>query len=55
MNSAISYLSAAQMHADAVRASYRNPPLMPKPERVVPQQRRRRPTFALRSPLFARI
>jgi hypothetical protein len=25
MNSAINYMSAAQMHADAIRESYRNP------------------------------
>ena len=25
MNSAISYMSAAQLHADAIRESYRNP------------------------------
>jgi hypothetical protein len=44
MNSAIHYYSAAQMHADAIRDSYRNPQqphveLPPVPE---PQRRQRR-------------
>ena len=39
MNSALNYYSAAQMHADALRDAYRNPPL-PRVERTAPAPRR---------------
>lgn len=35
MNSAINYMSAAQLHADAIRESYRNPrPRVEEPKAV---------------------
>ena len=39
MNSALNYYSAAQMHADALRDAYRNPPL-PRLESDAPPVRR---------------
>jgi len=42
VNSAISYISASQLHADALRESYRNPPLRPV-EPVQAERRRPRP------------
>ena len=54
MNSAISYMSAAQMHADAIRESYRNPrPRLETPKAV--EQKPQRPRLPLRALLFARI
>jgi hypothetical protein len=54
MNSAISYISAAQTHADAVREGYRNPrPRLETPKPVEPA-RQPRQRFALRV-LFARL
>jgi hypothetical protein len=55
MNSAISYMSAAQMHADAIRDSYRDPkPRLPKREQAVRAQKPR-PALALRALLLARV
>jgi hypothetical protein len=53
MNSAINYMSAAQMHADAIRESYRNP--RPRVEEPKAQQAARtsRPR-RLRALIFAR-
>jgi hypothetical protein len=41
MNSAIHSISAAQMQADAIRDSLRNPRLPDEPKPARPQQRRR--------------
>lgn len=55
MNSAISYMSAAQMHADAIREGYRNP--QPRLQRAaeIEKAQRPRPSLALRSLLLARV
>jgi hypothetical protein len=54
MNSAISYLSAAQRQADAIRESYRNPPLRPVPQ-AEPDVRRTPRRLLLRAALLARL
>jgi hypothetical protein len=54
MNSAISYMSAAQLHADAIRESYRNPrPRLEEPKAAQPV-RATRPQ-RLRALLLARV
>jgi len=55
MTSAISYLSAAQLHADAVREGYRNPRPRPAKALDVDRAQRPRPALALRALLLARI
>lgn len=54
MNSAINYMSASQLHADAIRESYRNPrPRVdePKTEQTAKAHRPRR----LRALILARV
>jgi hypothetical protein len=53
MNAAISYISAAQLQADALRESYRNPPLRPVEPKAV--HKRPRPRALLRAALLARL
>jgi hypothetical protein len=48
MNSAISYMSAAQLHADAIREGYRNPrPRLEEPARPEPKRAPRPRLFSV--------
>lgn len=47
MNSAITYLSAAQMHADAIREARRNPPPTVPVRQPAEHTRRRSPLLTL--------
>jgi hypothetical protein len=52
MNAAIHHMASAQMHADALRDSLRNPRLPDGPEPVRLQQRRRRRLLGRLRPAF---
>jgi hypothetical protein len=52
VNSAIHHISAAQLHADALREARRNPPL-PAVDRPVARQRRRARLLYRLRPVFA--
>ena len=54
MNSAISYMSAAQMQADAIRDSYRNPPPRVEKPKAIEAAQQPRPWLAVRALLLAR-
>jgi hypothetical protein len=51
MTPAIHHMASAQMHADALRDSLRNPRLPDEPTPGRPQRRRRRLVFRLRPAL----
>jgi hypothetical protein len=54
MNSALNYISASQLHADAIRESYRNPRPRVEEQKAVQTVRANRPR-RLRALILARV